>query len=130
MKTELKKVRAQYLQLVADYYTEVTHACTGRILAAVVLFIASLFLAACPSGYAPVAATCEPPVINYGPCPQEVRDWTRVQGPGVSEPQIISNEGAKHEASVIQPGTCVYTDPCGKAWRVQGCYLADGYVCP
>ena len=91
-----------------------------------------LGLSACPSGGEPLpTATCSPPTINHGPCPQEIRDWTRIQGPGPGGPQqVISTAGAGVEHVVIPPGTCVYTAACGKGYRVQGCYLADGYMCP
>lgn len=90
----------------------------------------ALFLCACPSGLPPVT-TCESPgVQRRAACPAEVRDWTRVQGGGSSEARAISNANGAVEYAVIEPGTCVYTDACGTAWHIQGCYLADGYVCP
>lgn len=95
--------------------------------------ITATLLIACPNGFEPVAApgACAPLVVQRGgPCSQEVRDWVRIQGGGYSEPQAVSNASGGFEHAVIQPGTCVYTDACGVAWHVQGCYLGDGYWCP
>ena len=97
-----------------------------------VFMLAALgFLPLCSSAPVGDAQSCARPVVYHGSaCPLEIREWTRVQGSGPAAPQAVSNANGSIDYLAIQPGVCVYTDPCGVAWHVQGCYLADGYRCP
>jgi hypothetical protein len=98
------------------------------------MIFAVLCLAACDPEGNPILPppTCATPSIPtlYGPCPQEIRENTVVAGSGIAPPRAISTYGGGYDYSAPRPGICIYTDPCGTAWQVSMCYLADGTFCP
>lgn len=65
-------------------------------------------------GTPPKDDICEEDVLHtlggselWDSCPVEIQDWIRVVD-----------------------GHCYYDDVCGKEWRIAGCFLSDGTMCP